>query len=264
MAANKRKKKASKKAAKAAPKKAAAKKAAKKTAPKKKAKKAGKKAAKAAAKVAAPAAMTGKKARKSKRGKRARATGKSKQTSGEEEPAPIVDAATVSTLVGRGPSSSPKTTPPGAGSKAPDFDLPDQSGTRVSSASLRGKPYVLYFYPKDNTGGCTAEACDFQAEMGQFSKIGVRVIGVSPDSSESHEKFGAKYGLKFTLLADTQRKLAESYGVWVLKKNYGKEYMGILRSTYLINSKGVVQRAWRGVKVEGHVAAVAREAQQLQ
>ncbi|HTM45076.1 MAG TPA: peroxiredoxin [Polyangiaceae bacterium] len=262
MAANKRKKKASKKAAKAAPKKVAKKAA--KAAPQKKAKKAGKKAGKKAAKAAAPAAMTGKKARKSKRGKRARATGKSKQTSGEEEPAPVVDAATVSTLVGRGPSSSSQTPPPGAGSKAPDFDLPDQSGARVSSASLRGKPYVLYFYPKDNTSGCTVEACDFQAEIAQFSKIGVRVIGVSPDTSESHEKFGAKYGLKFTLLADTQRKLAESYGVWVLKKNYGKEYMGILRSTYLVNSKGVVQRAWRGVKVDGHVAAVAREAQQLQ
>jgi peroxiredoxin Q/BCP len=201
------------------------------------------------AKKAAPAAA-GKKARKAKRGKKARATGKSKQTSGAEEPAPMVDAISVESIVG-------------AGSKAPSFSLPDQDGNTVSSRDLAGKPYVLYFYPKDDTPGCTVEACDFRDGSAQFAAAGVRVLGVSPDSPQSHTRFRSKFSLRFPLLADEKRELAKKYGVWVKKQNYGREYMGILRSTFLVDGTGRVQRAWRGVKVPGHVGAVLDEAQRL-
>jgi thioredoxin-dependent peroxiredoxin len=142
------------------------------------------------------------------------------------------------------------------GKSAPGFRLADHHGSMLSSDELRGKPYVLYFYPKDDTPGCTKEACDFRDGRGEFEKRGVRVIGVSPDSSSSHERFRDKYKLPFTLLSDTDKSLARAYGVWVKKSLYGREYMGIERSTFLVDEKGVVKKSWRGVKVGGHVDEV--------
>ncbi len=141
------------------------------------------------------------------------------------------------------------------GGRAPSFTLNDQNGKALSSASLAGSPYVLYFYPKDDTTGCTKEACGFRDSFRSFGKL-ARVIGVSPDSEASHARFAGKYGLPFTLLADPDKKLANAYGVWVKKLNYGREYMGIARSTFVVDGKGVVRNAWRGVRVDGHVDAV--------
>jgi len=140
-----------------------------------------------------------------------------------------------------------------AGSPAPRFELKDQAGKGLSSDALRGAPYVLYFYPKDDTSGCTREACGFRDAGRSFGKLGARIIGVSPDTEASHARFAQKYGLPFTLLADPDKVLAKAYGVWALKKNYGREYMGIVRSTFVIDAKGVVKRAFYGVKVDGHV-----------
>jgi peroxiredoxin Q/BCP len=122
---------------------------------------------------------------------------------------------------------------------------------------------VLYFYPKDDTPGCTKEACDIRDNFGRFGKQGLRVLGVSPDSQQSHAKFGKKYGLPFTLLSDPDKTLANAYGVWGPKKNYGKEYMGIVRSTFLIGADGEIKKAYRGVKVDGHADAILADAQSL-
>jgi peroxiredoxin Q/BCP len=149
------------------------------------------------------------------------------------------------------------------GSRAPSFSLPDQAGRIVSSSSLAGKPYVLYFYPKDDTSGCTREACGFRDSLRGFGSKGVKIIGVSPDSEASHARFAGKYGLPFTLLADTDRTLAKAYGVWAKKQNYGREYMGIVRSTFLVDKRGVVEKAWRAVRVDGHVDAVLAAAGSL-
>jgi peroxiredoxin Q/BCP len=142
------------------------------------------------------------------------------------------------------------------GSSAPRFTLKDQSGKTVSSDSLKGAPYVLYFYPKDDTSGCTKEACGFRDSGRSFGKHRARIVGVSPDSEASHARFAQKYGLNFTLLSDPDKVLSTAYGVWTLKKNYGREYMGILRSTFVIDEKGVVKKAFYGVKVDGHVESV--------
>jgi peroxiredoxin Q/BCP len=146
------------------------------------------------------------------------------------------------------------------GSRAPSFSLPDQAGRVVSSSSLAGKPCVLYFYPKDDTSGCTREACGFRDSLRGFGSKSVKIIGVSPDNEASHARFAGKYGLPFTLLADTEKSLAKAYGVWAKKLNYGREYMGIVRSTFLIDKRGVVQKVWRGVRVDGHVDAVLEAA----
>ena len=150
-----------------------------------------------------------------------------------------------------------------AGRPAPAFDLTDEKGEAVSSADLAGKPYVLYFYPKDDTPGCTKEACDIRDNFGRFGQQGLRVLGVSPDSEQSHAKFGKKYGLPFTLLSDPDKTLANAYGVWALKNNYGKEYMGIVRSTFLVGADGQIKKAYRGVKVDGHVDAILEDAKEL-
>jgi thioredoxin-dependent peroxiredoxin len=143
-----------------------------------------------------------------------------------------------------------------AGDRFPDFTLPDQDGQAVSLSDLLGKPFVLYFYPKDNTSGCTREACDFQAARPKFSRAKVRVIGVSPDRPESHQRFREQQGLEFTLLADEGKKLARACGVWVKKVRYGREGFGIERSTFLVASDGIIRCIWRGVRVDGHVAEV--------
>lgn len=149
------------------------------------------------------------------------------------------------------------------GDEAPSFVLPDQGGADVSSGELAGQPYVLYFYPKDDTPGCTTEACGFRDALPAFEQLGVRVIGVSPDSSASHERFRSKYELPFTLLSDVDKRLSTAYGAWALKKNYGREYMGVVRSTFLVDSEGVIRNAWRGVKVNGHVEKVQAAAAAL-
>jgi peroxiredoxin Q/BCP len=142
------------------------------------------------------------------------------------------------------------------GSKAPAFSLPDEAGSVVSSASLAGKPYVIYFYPKDDTPGCTKEACDFRDNLKAFNSAKVRVLGVSPDDPKRHAKFKEKYGLNFTLLSDVDKTLIGAYGVWIKKLNYGREYMGVQRSTFIIDKAGKVAKAWNGVRVPGHVEAV--------
>jgi len=149
------------------------------------------------------------------------------------------------------------------GDAAPAFELMDHAGKQLSSAELAGSPYVLYFYPKDDTPGCTTQACGFRDSAAEFDEIGVRVIGVSPDSVASHQRFSAKYGLPFTLLSDAGQRLASAYGVWSLKKNYGREYMGIVRSTFLVDGSGVIRKSWRGVRVNGHVDEVQAAARAL-
>jgi peroxiredoxin Q/BCP len=151
----------------------------------------------------------------------------------------------------------------GEGSRAPRFAAPDSQGTRISSSELSKKPYILYFYPKDDTSGCTREACGFRDQYAKFTSSGLAVIGVSPDSEQSHQKFQKKYGLPFTLLSDADRQMAQAWGVWVKKKLYGREYMGIERSTFLVDGSGVIRKAWRGVRVDGHVEAVLDAAKSL-
>ena len=137
---------------------------------------------------------------------------------------------------------------------APDFTLPASSGEDVSLSQYRGKKHVvLYFYPKDMTPGCTTQACDFRDRHEDFSDVDAVILGVSPDPLDRHEKFIDKHGLPFLLLADEDHKVAEEYGVWKLKKNFGKEYMGIERSTFIIDKEGKIVKEWRKVKVKGHV-----------
>jgi len=142
------------------------------------------------------------------------------------------------------------------GDVAPDIRLDTDSGDTFKLSNLKGKTVVLYFYPKADTPGCTAESCDFRDNVSRFKKKGVEVIGISPDKVEKQAKFKAKYDLTFPLLADVDHKVAEDYGVWQLKKNYGKEYMGIVRSTFVIDKEGKIAKIFPKVKVEGHVDEV--------
>jgi peroxiredoxin Q/BCP len=150
-----------------------------------------------------------------------------------------------------------------AGDAAPDFSLPASGGRSVSLAAQKGAPFVLYFYPKADTSGCTKEACAFQEALPQFGRLGLNVIGVSPDPMKPIEKFAEKYSLSFPLASDETKAAAAAYGVWVEKSMYGRKYMGIERSTFLIDAAGKVARAWRKVKVEGHAAEVAEAARGL-
>lgn len=143
-----------------------------------------------------------------------------------------------------------------AGDKAPAVTLPVSGGGELALSKLKGKPVVVYFYPKDNTSGCTKEAQDFQAAMQKFKKAGAEVIGISKDTVASHDKFAAKYDLSFPLMSDTEGKACEAFGTWVEKSLYGRKYMGIERATFLIDAKGVVRNVWRKVKVPGHVDAL--------
>jgi peroxiredoxin Q/BCP len=142
------------------------------------------------------------------------------------------------------------------GDKAPHFTLPADGGSKVSLAELKGKSVVLYFYPKDDTSGCTAEAIAFSKDSKAFKAAGAVVVGVSKDSAASHDKFKAKYDLSVTLVADEEIKTAEAYGVWVEKSMYGRRYMGMERATFLIDAKGIIRHIWRKVKVPGHSADV--------
>ncbi len=139
---------------------------------------------------------------------------------------------------------------------APDFELPDEAGVLHKLSDYRGKDVVLYFYPKDDTSGCTAEACSFRDDYSAYEKTGVTILGVSPDSSESHTKFKAKHHLPFSLLADTEHKVCELYGVWGKKQMYGKEYFGVNRTTYLIGKDGTIRKVFEKVKPAEHSAEI--------
>ena len=142
------------------------------------------------------------------------------------------------------------------GSKAPDFSLPSNDGGTVSLKSLRGKKVVLYFYPKDNTSGCTKEACDFRDNWSAVKRKGAVVVGVSADSVASHDKFAAKFDLPFTLVSDEEKTMLKAYGVWQKKSMYGNTYFGIVRTTYVIDERGIITHVFPKVKVDGHVDEV--------
>jgi len=149
------------------------------------------------------------------------------------------------------------------GQTAPDFTLPRDGGAMVTLSEQRPDKVVLYFYPKDNTPGCTTEALDFSALAADFAAAGVKVFGISRDSVKKHDNFCAKHGLKVALLSDEEGSTCEAYGVWVEKQNYGKTYMGIERSTFLINGSGEIAQVWRKVKVKDHAAEVLAAARGL-
>jgi thioredoxin-dependent peroxiredoxin len=142
------------------------------------------------------------------------------------------------------------------GDKAPDFTLPTDGGGKISLKSLKGKPVVLYFYPKDDTSGCTAEACAFRDATPDFSRVKTEIVGISRDSVTSHDQFKEKYRLPFPLASDEDGKVCADYGTWVEKSMYGRKYMGIERSTFLIDGKGIIREIWRKVKVPGHAEEV--------
>jgi peroxiredoxin Q/BCP len=142
------------------------------------------------------------------------------------------------------------------GDMAPDFELPADDGSKVKLSSLRGQKVVLYFYPKDDTSGCTLQACDLRDEMPRIEEKGAAVLGVSPDPVSSHKKFKSKYSLNFPLLADEDTKVSQAYGVWKEKSMYGRTYMGIERSTFIIDEQGRIQQAWRKVKPADHAKGV--------
>lgn len=151
------------------------------------------------------------------------------------------------------------------GMQAPSFTLPDQNGNPVSLEDFKGEKYtVLYFYPKDMTPGCTTQACDFRDAEEDFSDLNAVILGVSADSKERHTKFIEKHGLPFTLLADEEKEVCEQYGVWVQKKMYGKEFMGIERTTFLIDPTGTIIKEWRKVKVKNHIEEVLKTLKELQ
>jgi peroxiredoxin Q/BCP len=147
---------------------------------------------------------------------------------------------------------------------APDFCLPNQDDVEICLRDLRGKWIVLYFYPKDNTPGCTTEACDFSDAAPDFSNLNAVIIGVSADSTAKHRDFIDKKDLSITLLSDESTSMMQEYGVWALKKNYGKEYMGIVRSTLIINPEGVIKAVWKSVKVKEHARIVKEKLEALQ
>ena len=145
---------------------------------------------------------------------------------------------------------------PDVGDKAPAFSLEDQSGKTVKLSDFKGRKVVVYFYPKDDTPGCTREACAFRDEHSALQKAGAVVLGISPDSGPSHAKFAGKYKLSFPLLADTDHSVSEKFGAWGEKTLYGRKFMGIIRSTFLVDEAGKVARVWPKVKVDGHVDQV--------
>lgn len=151
----------------------------------------------------------------------------------------------------------------GVGDHVPDFVLSTDDGGTLSDVNLKGKTTVLYFYPRDDTPGCTTEAQAFRDALDDFTSAGVALVGVSADDIESHRKFKSKYGLNFTLASDTEAKLGQALGIWVEKNMYGKTYMGMERATFLVDRNGVIRKVWRKVKVPGHAAEVLDDARRL-
>ncbi len=149
------------------------------------------------------------------------------------------------------------------GTQSPEFSLPDKDDNLIRLSDFQGKWVVLYFYPKDNTSGCTTEAIQFSKELDSFAQLNAVVIGISPDSCASHKKFADKQNLTVMLLSDTEKKVLEQYGVWQLKKMYGREYYGVVRTTYLINPEGKIVNIWEKVKVAGHVETVLAKIREL-
>ena len=143
-----------------------------------------------------------------------------------------------------------------SGDTVPDFELEGDGGTKISLSALSGSPVVVYFYPKDDTPGCTKEAIAFSGLEPEFAKVGAKIIGISPDTAAKHDKFKAKHNLTIRLAADPDRTACEAYGVWVEKSMYGRKYMGVERSTFLVDANGKLVQAWRKVKVAGHAEAV--------
>jgi len=150
------------------------------------------------------------------------------------------------------------------GDNAPDFTLPDQDGNNHTLSDYKGSPVVLYFYPKDHTSGCTKEACGFRDDYSAYQEAGVTILGVSPDSSRTHTNFIAKHELPFTLLADTDREVLRLYSAWGLKKMYGREYEGVLRTTYLIGADGKIAKIYQKVKPAAHSAEILADLEQLE
>ncbi|RUM55749.1 MAG: thioredoxin-dependent thiol peroxidase [Nautilia sp.] len=148
--------------------------------------------------------------------------------------------------------------------KAPEFCLPNQDETEICLRDLAGKWVVLYFYPKDNTPGCTTEACDFSNELEEFEELNAVILGVSPDSPKKHRNFIEKKNLKITLLSDENKEVLKNYGAWGLKKMYGREYEGVIRTTFIINPEGKIVAEWRNVRVKGHVEKVKEKLEELQ
>ncbi len=153
-------------------------------------------------------------------------------------------------------TSGPNKNQPSEGDQAPDFSLPTDGGGSVILSALQGKPVVVYFYPKDDTSGCTKEAIGFTEAKADFDGLNTTIIGISPDSVAKHDKFIAKHNLAIQLAADEDKEAAQAFGVWVEKSMYGKKYMGVERSTFLIGTDGKIAKAWRKVKVPGHVDEV--------
>jgi len=139
------------------------------------------------------------------------------------------------------------------GDKAPEFELLNQDGIKIALKDFLGKKVLLYFYPKDNTPGCTTQACDFTQFYEEFTDKNYAIIGISPDDTKSHEKFAQKFKLKHILLSDTQKEVCKKYGAWGVKKNYGKEYEGLIRSSFIIDEKGIIKELYYNVKAKGHV-----------
>ena len=150
-----------------------------------------------------------------------------------------------------------------AGDRAPAFTLPDQDGAKISLRDFAGSPVVVYFYPADDTPGCTKEACQFNDNLRAFDRSGVSVVGVSPDDAESHRAFRARYGLRFPLLSDPIHAAMERYGAWGEKTLYGRKTVGVIRSTFLVGGDGRIVRAWYAVRADGHAAKVLTEAAEL-
>jgi len=146
-----------------------------------------------------------------------------------------------------------------AGIKAPDFMLPDENGENVTLSAFRGQKVILYFYPKDDTPGCTTEACHFRDDYAEYEKLGVKILGVSPNTVKSHTRFKSKYQLPFTLLADPDHIVCELYGVWGRKKFMGKEFDGVFRTTFLINQEGIIEKVFKNVKPEPHSQELLKE-----
>jgi peroxiredoxin Q/BCP len=152
---------------------------------------------------------------------------------------------------------------PMEGDKAPDFDLPTDGGGNFRLNGARGAPVVVYFYPKDDTSGCTLEAIDFSGSKPAFDRVKTLVVGISPDAPRSHDKFKEKHGLSIVLASDEEKEAANAYGVWTEKSMYGRKYMGVERSTFLVDPNGRIAKAWRNVKVPGHVEEVLEAARAL-